>query len=424
MNRRKVKNEDVKQQTPMEDLIDLDFSGFGPETVRMDDAWSVATDKTRRTNPPPREAQPLPPVQKSMFNPTSPFQGPPAPFPQQGFVPPPPPTSMFSPPGPLPSEPVSMFGGGGIYQHPMDFSKNPYVPTNYGGYLSPPSQLQMQSMQQSMQPPSQMQQSMQQSMQPPSQLQSQLQPPSQQPQQQSSTQANFNVDYMFSGPTNTADSSLVPQSFMPPYQQPNMLQPNQSIIQQPPHIPSNQQPLIQQQSFNKSNQHLRQATPQPSYQPPFIPISPSLTAVHPQQPPSVMGQFIIDSSPPQPAADSTKTTIVPLMNPGREAPPQTTSHHQRGLSSVVRNTSVVEDNSSEDEEDYEARIESNELKTDEKVKKKVMSALQSALSDLQLTGIQIKWSDIEVDERIGVGGFAIVYHGMYRYFLLYNELIQ
>ena len=402
MNRRKVKNEDVKQQTPMEDLIDLDFSGFGPETVRMDDAWSVATDKTRRTNPPPREAQPLPPVQKSMFNPTSPFQGPPAPFPQQGFVPPP--TSMFSPPGPLPSEPVSMFGGGGIYQHPMDFSKNPYVPTNYGGYLSPPSQLQMQSMQ----PPSQLQQPMQQPM----------QPPSQQPQQQSSTQANFNVDYMFSGPTNTVDSSLVPQSFMPPYQQPNMLQPNQSIIQQPSHIPSNQQPLIQQQSFNKSNQHLRQATPQPSYQPPFIPMSPSLTAVHPQQPPSVMGQFIIDSSPPQPAADSTKTTIVPLMNPGREAPPQTTSHHQRGLSSVVRNTSVVEDNSSEDEEDYEARIESNELKTDEKVKKKVMSALQSALSDLQLTGIQIKWSDIEVDERIGVGGFAIVYHGMYRYFLI------
>ena len=409
MNRRKVKNEDVKQQTPMEDLIDLDFSGFGPETVRMDDAWSVATDKTRRTNPPPREAQPLPPVQKSMFNPTSPFQGPPAPFPQQGFVPPPP-TSMFSPPGPLPSEPVSMFGGGGIYQHPMDFSKNPYVPTNYGGYLSPPSQLQMQSMQQSMQPPSQMQQSMQ----PPSQLQQPMQPPSQQPQQQSSTQANFNVDYMFSGPTNTADSSLVPQSFMPPYQQPNMLQPNQSIIQQPPLLPSNQQPLIQQQSFNKSNQHLRQATPQPSYQPPFIPMSPSLTAVHPQQPPSVMGQFIVEPSPPQPTADSTKTTIVPLMNPGREASP--TSHHQRGLSSVVRNTSVVEDNSSEDEEDYEARIESNELKTDEKVKKKVMSALQSALSDLQLTGIQIKWSDIEVDERIGVGGFAIVYHGMYRYF--------
>ena len=54
MNRRKVKNEDVKQQTPMEDLIDLDFSGFGPETVRMDDAWSVATDKTRRINLPPR----------------------------------------------------------------------------------------------------------------------------------------------------------------------------------------------------------------------------------------------------------------------------------------------------------------------------------------------------------------------------------
>ena len=417
MTRRKVKNEDVKQQEPMEDLIDLDFSGFGPETVRMDDAWSVAppfaaTDKTRRMNPPQREAQPLPPVQKSLFNPTSPFQGPPAPFPQQGFVPP---TSMFTPPGPLPSEPVSMFGGGGIYQHPMDFSNNPFVPTNYGTYLSPPSQMQSQLPPQ-LPPPQLPPQQLQPQQLPPQQLQTQQLPPQQS--QQPSTQANFNVDYMFSGPTSTNDGSLVQQPFMPPYQQPSMLQPNQSIIQPQPLLPSNQQPLIQQQSIRQSSQqHLRQPSQQPSYQPSFMPLSPSLTAVHPQQPPSVMGQFIVDTPPPQPAADSTKTTIVPLMNPGREAP--TGSHHQRGLSSVVRNTSVVEDNSSEDEEDYEARIESNELKTDEKVKKKVMSALQSALSDLQLTGIQIKWSDIEVDDRIGVGGFAIVYHGMYRYFLDY-----
>ena len=72
------------------------------------------------------------------------------------------------------------------------------------------------------------------------------------------------------------------------------------------------------------------------------------------------------------------------------------------------------DESTEDEDDYESQIEKNERKTDENVKRKVMNALQSALSDLQLTGIQIKWSDIEVDRRIGVGGFAIVYHGLYR----------
>ena len=68
----------------------------------------------------------------------------------------------------------------------------------------------------------------------------------------------------------------------------------------------------------------------------------------------------------------------------------------------------------EDEEDYESRVEKNERKTDDTVKQKVMTALQSALSDLQLTGIQIRWAEIEVDQRIGVGGFAIVYHGMYR----------
>ena len=81
---------------------------------------------------------------------------------------------------------------------------------------------------------------------------------------------------------------------------------------------------------------------------------------------------------------------------------------------MVRNAGLVEDDSSEDEVDYESRIEKSESQADEALKRKVMTALQSALSDLQLTGIQIRWSEIEVDERIGVGGFAIVYHGMYR----------
>ena len=174
---------------------------------------------------------------------------------------------------------------------------------------------------------------------------------------------------------------------------PRMQQPFMPMMQ-PPQPPAQPQPQ-----------------PQPLMQPPqplFMPATPQITAIRPPQPPSVLGQHKVETPVP---VDSTKTTIVPLMNPAREQP---APHHQRGLSSVVHNASVVEDNSTEDEEDYEARIESNELKTDEKVKKKVMSALQSALSDLQLTGIQIKWSDIEVDDRIGVGGFAIVYHGMYR----------
>lgn len=144
------------------------------------------------------------------------------------------------------------------------------------------------------------------------------------------------------------------------------------------------------------------------------PRSPHLTAAHPPQQPSLIGQHIAE--PGAPRLENNKTTIVPLATPVRE-PPREPPHHQRGLSSVVRNAGLIEDedeDEDEDEEDYEARIEKNERKTDEAVKYKVMTALQSALSDLQLTGIQIKWSEIEVDQRIGVGGFAIVYHGMYR----------
>ena len=128
----------------------------------------------------------------------------------------------------------------------------------------------------------------------------------------------------------------------------------------------------------------------------------------------MLGQTKVESPTAIVHKDSSKTTIIPLMNPARDVPPPPQIHHQRGLSSVVHNTGLVEDDSTEDEDDYESQIEKNERKTDENVKRKVMNALQSALSDLQLTGIQIKWSDIEVDRRIGVGGFAIVYHGLYR----------
>ena len=210
-----------------------------------------------------------------------------------------------------------------------------------------------------------------------------------------SPQANFHVDYMFN---NNSQSESKPVHY--PYPQ----NPQQSILPSP---------------FN----------------PAFTPTSPTLNAVRPQQPPSVLGQQKVEvppapaPSPAPPNQSTTRTTIIPLMNPNLQEP-STPSRHQRGLSSVVHNTSIVGDNSSdeeedEDQEDYEARIERNEQKTDEAVKRKVMTALQSALSDLQLTGIQIKWSDIEVDDRIGVGGFAIVYHGMYRYVLIdYHSIIQ
>ena len=149
---------------------------------------------------------------------------------------------------------------------------------------------------------------------------------------------------------------------------------------------------------------------QPFAQPTVPPPAPSLLPSRPAQLPSLLGK----------PAEASKTTIVPLMNPAREPPapacepPTPTPTHRRGLSSVVRNAGLVEDDSSEDEVDYESRIEKSESQADEALKRKVMTALQSALSDLQLTGIQIRWSEIEVDERIGVGGFAIVYHGMYR----------
>ena len=243
-----------------------------------------------------------------------------------------------------------MFGGGGL------FPQSPYPPPSFNSFLSP--------------------------------------------------QNNFNVDYMFSATSSQAEHT--PRQML---QQQPMMQQQQPMMQQSfmPMMQQQQQPMMQspQQMVQQPPQQMVQQPPQ-RMQPPFMPTSPQLTAVRPQQPPSVLGQHKVETPAP---VDTTKTTIVPLMNPAREQP---TGHHQRGLSSVVHNASVVEDNSTEDEEDYEARIESNELKTDEKVKKKVMSALQSALSDLQLTGIQIKWSDIEVDDRIGVGGFAIVYHGMYR----------
>lgn len=45
---------------------------------------------------------------------------------------------------------------------------------------------------------------------------------------------------------------------------------------------------------------------------------------------------------------------------------------------------------------------------------RVVNALQARLSDVQLTGIQINWEEVAIDQKVGAGGFAVVYHGMYR----------
>lgn len=290
---------------------------------------------------------------------------------------------------PIPAEGMSLFGNQPIS---MDYSAGPFSPS-YPVYscmpqpsmaplsITQPSLLQPALNQPSVTQPALGQPSMAQpSMAQPSMAQpSMAQPSMAQPsinQNSPPGQANFSVEYMFSQPSTQPDQHNENFLYMPaPYQ--------------PPRIPS--------------------------YRPSPVPHSPHLTAAHPSQQPSMIGQHVADPNVTVMRQDSSKTTIVPLANPARE-PPREQSRHQRGLSSVVRNAGLVEDEDEdyEDEEDYESRVEKNERKTDDTVKQKVMTALQSALSDLQLTGIQIRWAEIEVDQRIGVGGFAIVYHGMYR----------
>ena len=336
----------AKQANVMDDLLDLDFSGFGPEKVRMDDGWNTPNDamigeRKREKKMEERMNRPLPLFQQQPRPANPPFQ--PQPFNQQ------PPFNQVPQPfnQPLPSLPpradAMMFGGVPSYP-PMDYSYPPYPPY---------------------------------------------------PQQSQ----RISVDYMLS--SNPSDLHRGP------------MQPQDAFMNMPPNYMQQgfMNPLLQ----GRSQQSLQQGMPQQGLaQQPFVPLSPALTAIQPSQPPSVLGQTKVESPTSIIHKDSSKTTIIPLMNPARDVPPPPQTHHQRGLSSVVHNTGLVEDDSTEDEDDYESQIEKNERKTDENVKRKVMNALQSALSDLQLTGIQIKWSDIEVDRRIGVGGFAIVYHGLYR----------
>lgn len=100
----------------------------------------------------------------------------------------------------------------------------------------------------------------------------------------------------------------------------------------------------------------------------------------------------------------------PLETPGKEVTPRPEP--------TATKTSMESTSSEDEDDDYETRIEKQERKQDEAVKKRVISALQNALSDIQLTGIQIDFEEIEILERIGVGGFAIVYKGYYRYISL------
>ena len=45
---------------------------------------------------------------------------------------------------------------------------------------------------------------------------------------------------------------------------------------------------------------------------------------------------------------------------------------------------------------------------------RVVNALQATLSDVQLTGLQINWEEVSIGQKVGMGGFAVVYRGMYR----------
>ena len=396
---RREKVKQTKQANVMDDLLDLDFSGFGPEKVRMDDGWNTPNDamigeRKREKKMEERMNRPLPLFQQQPRPANPPFQ--PQPFNQQ------PPFNQVAQPfnQPLPSLPpradAMMFGGVPSYP-PMDYSYPPYPPY--------PQQSQTISVDYMLSSN-------------PSDLHRGPLPPQ-------DAFMNMPPNYMQQGFLNP---SLLPQG-MPQQPMPQQPMPQQSLPQQPmpqqglpqqglPQQGLPQQPipqgLPQQPIQPMPQQGLPQQAIQQPIQQPFVPLSPALTAIQPSQPPSVLGQTKVESPTAIVHKDSSKTTIIPLMNPARDVPPPPQIHHQRGLSSVVHNTGLVEDDSTEDEDDYESQIEKNERKTDENVKRKVMNALQSALSDLQLTGIQIKWSDIEVDRRIGVGGFAIVYHGLYR----------
>ena len=409
--RSKSKPEEAKPSEVEEDLLDLDYSGFGPAAVQQDVGWSMRPspnhnegnyvfDKRGPMLAPVRLNQSITPIPGGFTSPPQ-HQQPPMP----GMQPTMQPTMQALQPvssihslqnAPQQLQPVSSLHQIQPMQPTMQPAMQPMQPMQNMQPMQPIQPMQNMQPMQPMQPMQNMQNM--QNMQP---LQGQSSPPFHSPQPSQPLQplqpSQFNAGFaspapeavsLFNGPSYNVMNPTRPSStFSVDY----MFSPNPQEPFSPPQPPA--QPFAQ-----------------PFAQPPVPPPAPSLLPSRPAQPPSLLGK----------PADSSKTTIVPLMNPAREPPMPApareppTPTHRRGLSSVVRNAGLVEDDSSEDEVDYESRIEKSESQADEALKRKVMTALQSALSDLQLTGIQIRWSEIEVDERIGVGGFAIVYHGMYR----------
>lgn len=469
---RREKVKQARQANVMEDLLDLDFSGFGPEKVRMDDGWNAPNEtllgerkrekkmEQRRANPPslfspPQSAVPTVPAAPAAPGfapqPYAPMQPPFTPMRPQlpprtdgllyGGVPSYPPMDYYPPYPPYPQQAPGTPAGQAPQSYSMDFMMSSTPSSDLRSSIPPPEPF--LNMSPSFMPPQNMPQNMPpqgmppQGMPPqgmaqggPQNMPPQGMPPQGMPQGMPQSMAQGMPQSMQQGGPQGMPQSMaqgmqqsmpqgmpqgMPQS-MPPQSMPqNMPQNMPQGFMNPSLMPQNM-PQGMPQNMLPQNVMVPQNMPPSMPQQPFVPLTPTLTAVKPAQPPSVLGQTHVESPSAVIRRDSSKTTIIPLMNPARDAPqlPPPQTRHQRGLSSVVHNTGLVEDESTEDEDDYESQIEKNERKTDENVKRKVMNALQSALSDLQLTGIQIKWSDIEVDRRIGVGGFAIVYHGLYR----------
>ena len=415
---RREKVKQARQASVMEDLLDLDFSGFGPEKVRMDDGWNAPNEtllgerkrekkmEQRRANPPSLFSPPQSAVPTVPAAPAAPG------FAPQPYAPMQPPFTPMRPQ--LPPRTDGLLYGGVPSYPPMDYY--PPYPQSYSMDFmmssTPSSDLRSSipppepflNMSPSFMPPQNMPQNM-----PPQGMPPQGMPPQGMPQ---NMPQNMPQSMQQGGPQGMPPQGM-PQGM--PQNMPQGMPQGMPQSMPPQNMPQNM-PQGMPQNMLPQNVMVPQNMPQSMPQQPFVPLTPTLTAVKPAQPPSVLGQTHVESPSAVIRRDSSKTTIIPLMNPARDAPqlPPPQTRHQRGLSSVVHNTGLVEDESTEDEDDYESQIEKNERKTDENVKRKVMNALQSALSDLQLTGIQIKWSDIEVDRRIGVGGFAIVYHGLYR----------
>ena len=372
--RSKSKPEEAKPSEVEEDLLDLDYSGFGPAAVQQDVGWSMRPipnhnegnyvfDKRGPMLAPVRLNQSITPIPGGFTSPPQ-HQQPPMPGMQATMQPTMQPTMQAL-------QPVSSIHS--LQNAPQQLQ--PVSSLHQIQHMQPTMQPAMQPIQnmQPMQPiqPMQNMQPMQtmQPMQPMQPLQGQSSPSFHSPQPSQPSQplqpSQFNAGFASPAP------EAVSLFNGPSYNVMNPTRPSSTFSVDYMFSPNPQEPFSPPQPS-------AQPFAQPFAQPPVPPPAPSLLPSRPAQPPSLLGK----------PADSSKTTIVPLMNPAREPPmpmpaqEPPTPTHRRGLSSVVRNAGLVEDDSSEDEVDYESRIEKSESQADEALKRKVMTALQSALSDL------------------------------------------